>query len=864
MNKNKKLLCVLLSVLFLTAPLGIAAFSMPGSTTAANSAIPAAEYDFGNRRSPINILIYNEYSDLNAGGEWENTLSAILEVYGPEFQYTNLTDYTQLGSMLVGFDVFLIPEQETASIAQSETIGTAWAGILADYVNAGGILISLDGGTAVSQTGAKILNATNLLKTYNEQLVNSLGIGVVNTTNALAFGVSSSFTAPNAMIAVDVDDGDIVFEHSTSHKAVVVHKMMGQGHIVLIGTDFNTPDVNVKDLLANAIRLTRLAVFDNTHNQQTTPLLQLDLLGGKLVEHGFAIATMDNWDDSLVQHSDVFVVPNTSSTPLPFSIDELDSLEEVVSSGSGLWIMTDYWNFGNTTDGLLQRFGYERNYSGNYFADTDDNDGNPFQPTFGSGNIANHSATVGVSGFKMFGGTAFEVIPQGATPLIWADSDGTAIWGSGPTEASGLAIAAASHYGAGRVVAISDGDWAHSSYITNLDNIEFAASVAIWLSSAGLPEKTMLFEQTHSPFSVITSAGMWETARFFTFNGFNIRWENHFSEELISESDIVVIFNGGQNYTGPEKDYLREYVAGGGSLFLLCDWSTYNIATNDLIAEFGMEVNGTSFLADTDDGYIDTAPSSYLHYEEGNFANHPIMNGVTRIEIDRGCGFSNTGGGVPLVFTDDDGTSLWRNQTSTNNGAADAVPVIVATEFAFGRIVVLPDINFIGTGDPDGDSYPQLYDAENDVFLANTMYWLVENRAPTVEVVFPNGGEVLDGIQIVEWTAVDFDSDPLTFDVYYSDNNGSDWSLLASGLTVLQYEWNTTQHDDGDTYMILVEVTDGMLGNQDVSDAPFELDNFVGGGPGFTLDPMLLIIIGAGVLVVIILVVIIMKKKGGE
>ena len=152
MNMKMKMLCVLLSVLFLTVQIGIVASIPAGSFTTTDSMTPAAEYDFASRRSPISILVYNEYSDLSPTGEWKNTMNAILEVYGPAFEYENLTDYAQLNSMINDFDVFLIPEQETASIAQSETIGSAWAGILADFVAAGGILISLDGGTAISQT----------------------------------------------------------------------------------------------------------------------------------------------------------------------------------------------------------------------------------------------------------------------------------------------------------------------------------------------------------------------------------------------------------------------------------------------------------------------------------------------------------------------------------------------------------------------------------------------------------------------------------------------------------------------------------------------------------------------------------------
>lgn len=857
MNMKMKMLCVLLSVLFLTVQIGIVASIPAGSFTTTDSMTPAAEYDFASRRSPISILVYNEYSDLSPTGEWKNTMNAILEVYGPAFEYENLTDYAQLNSMINDFDVFLIPEQETASIAQSETIGSAWAGILADFVAAGGILISLDGGTAISQTGAKILNATNLLKTYNEELVTGNSIDVVNTADALAFGVESSFAGPNAVIAVDVNDGDIIFEHGISHKAVVVHKAMDAGHVVLIGTDFNTPDVNVKELLANAIRLTRLAVFDDTHNQQSTPLGQLGLLATELTVHGFAISTMGIWDDALVSQCDVFVVPNSGFTPMPFSSHESDVVEEFVSSGGGLWIMSDYWDYGNSTDSLLQRFGYERNYSHYYFADTDDNTGNQNQPTFGSGNVANHSATIGVGTIQLFGPTAFETIPAGAVPLVWSDSDGTAIWSGTSDLASGLALAAASHYGAGRVIAMTDGDWATDTYFSTSDNNEFAASIAIWLSAAGIPEKTILFEQSHGPFASVASLA--EFARMLSFNGFNIRWESAFSEALINQANIVVNINGNDNYSAAEKNVLLNFVGNGGGLFMLCDWTSYGVQTNDIISSFGLNVNGVSYLIDEDDGWVDSPTNgSYIAYDNGNIASHPIMNGVSRIEIDRGTGFSSIGSGTALIRTDNDGTSFW-----FSGGAANAIPVIAVTSYQFGRVVVVPDINFLGTGDPDSDSYPQLYDSNNDVFLANTFYWLVENRAPIVEVLFPNGGEVLNGTRTVTWTAVDPNPlDDLTFDVFYSDNNGSDWTPLAVGLSVQHYEWNTTQHDDGKLYKIRVVASDGALQGQDSSDNPFELDNFA--GPAFPLDPLLLALIGAAVVIIVIVLVVLNKKKGGS
>ena len=69
MIKNVKFMLVLLSISFLVIPMGIAASLPTGIKGASNdTAIPAAEYDFSNRRSPINILMYIEDTDIKKLG----------------------------------------------------------------------------------------------------------------------------------------------------------------------------------------------------------------------------------------------------------------------------------------------------------------------------------------------------------------------------------------------------------------------------------------------------------------------------------------------------------------------------------------------------------------------------------------------------------------------------------------------------------------------------------------------------------------------------------------------------------------------------------------------------------------------------
>jgi len=96
---------------------------------------------------------------------------------------------------------------------------------------------------------------------------------------------------------------------------------------------------------------------------------------------------------------------------------------------------------------------------------------------------------------------------------------------------------------------------------------------------------------------------------------------------------------------------------------------------------------------------------------------------------------------------------------------------------------------------------------------------------PAVLVIHPNGGESWRGTQMILWTATDPQNDSLTYTVYYSPNEGNTWIQITTGLTKSSYTWDTTTLEDGTTYLIQVEASDGQNTGMDVSDATFEIAN---------------------------------------
>jgi len=863
MIKKTRLLSVFVVFLFIgsLAATGVNAYVSVGHTDA-DLMIPAETYGDDRRNEAVSILIYSEIADTTAGEEWENVMDSLIANLEGKFTYKNLTDYTQLGSMIDEFDVLLILESENGNYTFADTVNAAWAGILPGFVADGGIAVCMTYGPNSAMRGVSlgIINGT-LIDTYNPSTAYTHQIDLFDSNDALARNVPASYTGASGSLGFDAPGVTKVMEDNTNSKPVVVHKIMGKGHVVVLGFDMFTAGIVAQDmLLKNAILLHRHIVFDNSHSQGYSITGEMSEIANDLPYYGFSVSSIDTFDSDVLAACDIFVITYAGAV---YNTTEIEIIHDFVSDGGGLFISTEITTYGDELDDLINDFGFVRNTThdiedSDEFSSIYENYPRFAQPD----NFEIHSATINVDVMEFYTTTGFISMPSSAIPLVVTDSDGTATWG-GIDSAAGVPIAAANLVGEGRIIVLGDTapfrntdlDSDGSSSYTDSDNELFLRNSFRWLSAAGIPEQTVLFDQSHGPWGYISST--WNAlANFLIFNGYNVEYMPIFSPEAYEDSDILVICDGTVDYNATELAHIEGYVAGGGGLLLWGDVNALAQQVDPIAQEFGIHVNTTGTLHDSDD-YV--SGTNYIIWDGNNIKTHPITDGVERLEVYSGGALISMATGSVLVSTDGDGTTTWNDGTP-----AISLPVYGATTHNQGRVVYLSDIDLGRIVDGDGDGFGCLYDSDNPIFVANVFKWLAENRAPIVEVLSPNGGELLNGTITISWDAVDYDSDPMTYDVFVSDNNGSDWSLLATGLSVPEYEWNTTQHDDGNSYMILVEASDGVLQGQDTSDNPFELDNFVAPpGPGFPIDPMLLALIGAGVIVIVLILVILSKKKGG-
>jgi uncharacterized delta-60 repeat protein len=83
-------------------------------------------------------------------------------------------------------------------------------------------------------------------------------------------------------------------------------------------------------------------------------------------------------------------------------------------------------------------------------------------------------------------------------------------------------------------------------------------------------------------------------------------------------------------------------------------------------------------------------------------------------------------------------------------------------------------------------------------------------NSPTVNVTFPNGGEVLVGPSTTfTWTAADLDGEALTYTLEYSTDNGTTWETLAINWNSESYPVDLTRLAGSNQALIHVTASDG-------------------------------------------------------
>jgi hypothetical protein len=211
------------------------------------------------------FLFYIEYTDTTSvNNVYTNTMTAINTTYGTDYTYENLTDYTELEDEIVGHYALVIMEQTDATLPYTtfRDIGNAWEDTLSAFVQTGGVVILMEYSSGVLGAARFILEDGELMDfgevraDYPGGYTGSMNsLSVVDINHPLANGLSAAWPPTTGTISYDpIPDGTVVVQDNNGY-AVVLHKAIGNGHVVYMGFNFYSYGDNQRQLLANALSL---------------------------------------------------------------------------------------------------------------------------------------------------------------------------------------------------------------------------------------------------------------------------------------------------------------------------------------------------------------------------------------------------------------------------------------------------------------------------------------------------------------------------------------------------------------------------------------------------------------------------------
>jgi len=115
------------------------------------------------------------------------------------------------------------------------------------------------------------------------------------------------------------------------------------------------------------------------------------------------------------------------------------------------------------------------------------------------------------------------------------------------------------------------------------------------------------------------------------------------------------------------------------------------------------------------------------------------------------------------------------------------------------------------------------------------------SNKPVVEITYPKPGTVQGDRDFnITWTGNDPDGDNIWYNLYFSENNGITWKLLAYRTTETSFPMKIAELDNRNTYLVKLEFSDGFNYDSTVMSGPFSVNKTLAvDEPSVALQPHL-------------------------
>ena len=275
----------------------------------------------------------------------------------------------------------------------------------------------------------------------------------------------------------------------------------------------------------------------------------------------------------------------------------------------------------------------------------------------------------------------------------------------------------------------------------------------------------------------------------------------------------------------------------GLSGFLTWSFSVENVFTDNLV------YNNTEYGFDLEDYSINNTFINNTGFNNGLGSMKITSSSTGNVLTDNN--FDNHVLSVPTLTNPNGGESLVRMVTITWQVVTDSLNHVINYDLYYSNDsgitwsllangLAVTSYDWDTTSFANGTTYRVKIVAHDDygtrVVDVSDADFTIDNPLHALSIPLvtnPNGDETLNGTVTITWQAsTDSWSHSVSYDLYYSNDSGITWSLLAKGLTTTSYQWNTNSIPDGTTYRVKVVAKDGKgLTAEDTSTTDFTIMN---------------------------------------
>jgi hypothetical protein len=234
----------------------------------------------------------------------------------------------------------------------------------------------------------------------------------------------------------------------------------------------------------------------------------------------------------------------------------------------------------------------------------------------------------------------------------------------------------------------------------------------------------VLIDEAHDNFH--TSTGRYlPFAELLRRDGFVVKASaTRFAPEMLLAARVLVMANAVSPLRTDEVAAVRDWVAGGGSLFLIADHAPFDVAAIDLGKAFGVHFSGR-LARDPKD----SSGRLVFRRADGTLMDHVITTGINEVATFTGTSFQVDGPGQPLLVFGSHVYSFKEQNEPNPMSLKDHVQGAVIP-VGSGKVAVFGEAAMFSAQITGPDRHPMGMNApiarQNAQFLLNVMHWLVQ------------------------------------------------------------------------------------------------------------------------------------------